>query len=156
MTVVAKLYRDDRSAERYSVEMDATLRDQDVPYDVLVEDLSATGFRMLTSVELAIGTAITLGVPTVGRRLARVVRQAREQQYGCEFVVPLTIAQVESALAAPAFEPIAFPESRLPIDLSDAPEPEVAKLPRPVRAALIVGLAGAAWAAVVAGWVLLS
>jgi hypothetical protein len=155
MTVVAKLYRDDRAAERHAVELDATLRDRDVPHDVLIEDLSASGFRMLSAVDLAIGAPITLGLPTVGRRMARVVRQAGEQ-YGCEFVVPLTNAQVEAALAAPAFEPINFPDMGTRVDLRNAPEPEVTKLPRPVRVAVIVALAASAWAVAIAGWSLIS
>ena len=50
MPFVAKLYDDDRSAERYPVLLDGTLRNpQAEPQDVVIDDLSASGFRTATA-----------------------------------------------------------------------------------------------------------
>lgn len=114
MSFVAKLYEDDRSAERYSVLLDGTLRNpQAEPQDVVIDDLSATGFRTATACGLAVGDVITLGIFGVGLRTARVQR-ADEGHYGCQFVVPLTAEEIASALAglAPP-DPVRFPAPAL-------------------------------------------
>ncbi|MGR6331244.1 PilZ domain-containing protein [Sphingomonas sp. XXL09] len=114
MSFVAKLYEDDRSAERYPVLLDGTLRNpQAEPQDVVIDDLSATGFRTATARGLAVGDTITLGIFGVGLRTARVQR-ADDGHYGCQFVVPLTAEELASALAglAPP-EPIRFPAPEL-------------------------------------------
>ena len=57
MAVTAKLYReqDERIADRQTVNLGATLRrDDQRPVDIQVDDLSATGFRMLSDEPIAI------------------------------------------------------------------------------------------------------
>jgi hypothetical protein len=110
MPFVAKLYDDDRSAERYPVLLDGTLRNpQAEPQDVVIDDLSASGFRTATARGLAVGDTITLGIFGVGLRTARVQR-AGDGHYGCQFVAPLTAEELASALGGlTPPDPIVFP-----------------------------------------------
>lgn len=100
MALTAKLYREDdnRTAERHPVHLDATLRvDDHRPIDVMVDQLSATGFRMSCAESLPIGAPVSLGVAGLGRQTAHVVRRAGDR-YGCRFDRPL--AQHPLALQA--------------------------------------------------------
>jgi len=148
MALTAQLYRDDRGSERFSVAFDATLRDPShLPVDVVVEDLSVGGFRMQTRAELAEGVEIGLGLAGIGMHRARVVwRDAGT--YGCEFVTPLTSADVGVALGAPSSAPVVLP--RLgpwgPVQVDTDPDERVVrKLPRPVRLLVIIVGAIACW-----------
>lgn len=108
MTVLAALYRDERSAERYPVSLTGTLRDPDrTPHDVVVEDLSMSGFRLPVSADLEVGTYVSLGLPRVGICPARVVRQG-DERYGCAFLVPLTGAEFQAALNGKILRPVSI------------------------------------------------
>jgi hypothetical protein len=99
MAVTAKLYRehDERIADRQSVHLGATLRrDDQRPVDILVDDLSATGFRMACAEPMAIDATVSVGIAGLGRHTARIVRRDGEH-YGCRFVVPLAIDAVDVA-----------------------------------------------------------
>lgn len=98
MSFVAKLYDDDRLAERYPVILDGTLRNpQAEPQDVIIDDLSAGGFRTSVAMSLVVGDVITLGIFGVGLRLARVMRES-EGSYGCQFITPLSTEELAAAL----------------------------------------------------------
>ena len=98
MAFAAKLYQDDRSADRLAVDLSATLRKADlVPVDVGVEDLSASGFRIVTDEILPDGGEITIGISGLGRRRARVVRRDGNR-FGCEFLEPVGTVELETAL----------------------------------------------------------
>lgn len=110
MAVVARLYQDMRDAERYAVAIDGTLRNAYAePQDVVVEDLSATGFRTDFATGLAIGDIVTLGLYGAGLRSARVMRED-SGRFACQFLVALTEQELAFALvqACPP-EPIRFP-----------------------------------------------
>ncbi len=97
MGLAAKLYRDERAADRQAVALDATLRKPDQqPVDILIEDLSVTGFRMAGAARLALDAIVTVGISGVGRREARVVRQS-DDHYGCEFLMPIAPAEIARA-----------------------------------------------------------
>ncbi|WP_445192446.1 PilZ domain-containing protein [Sphingomonas sp. Tas61C01] len=97
MALAAKLYRDERTADRQPVSLDATLRKPDQrPVDILIEDLSAGGFRMTTIEALSLGDAISVGISGIGRREARVVRRSGSS-YGCEFDAAVAVAEIERA-----------------------------------------------------------
>jgi len=152
MGLVAYLYPDARWAERHQVERDATLRDPDwSPIDVTVEDLSESGFRVTAAADLPVGAEIGLGLAGIGLRQARVARRA-ENLYGCEFLVPLTAAELQAALAGPPTSPVALPWSDGSVALGpeeDHPE----RYPLWVRALSITASAVAAWLIVIAlGW----
>ena len=103
MALIARVYRSDpderRGATRYPVLVDATLRaaDDGQPLDVLIYDLSMTGFRMETSETLDPEATIWIGI--AGTRVnAAVVSRRGPNGYGCEFVTPITFYQLTEAL----------------------------------------------------------
>jgi hypothetical protein len=156
MGIAARLYQDGRWAERHAVELDATLRDSDwAPVDVTIEDLSHGGFRLVAGAELATGDAIAIGIARIGTREAKVV-WGTAGIYGCEFVAPLSDADLRTALAGPASTPIAFPKAPLPTPQQTPPvvqgwsTPGEPKFPVRTRLAIIVGGAVAAWMLVLA------
>ena len=98
MSFVAKLYDDDRLAERYPVMLDGTLRNSEAePHDVIIDDLSASGFRTGIPMGLVVGDVITLGIFGVGLRPARVLRDS-DGYYGCQFFKPLSDEELAAAL----------------------------------------------------------
>lgn len=99
-----------RRAERRKANAASTLRAGDSsPHDVMVLDLSATGLRIATSADLAIGQEISIGLSGAGTTRAFVAWR-RESEYGCAFASPLS----------PEDETRAFSNSR-PIELGRAP-----------------------------------
>lgn len=112
MAIIAQLYRDARWAARRKVEIEATLRDPDwSPADAVVEDLSASGFRVTIAAEFPEGAEVSLGIAGIGLRHARIVRRT-ENGYGCEFLIPLTEAQVRRAIESRPADPVALPAAR--------------------------------------------
>lgn len=158
MSLVAKLYDDDRSAERYPVMLDGTLRNlRAEPQDVVIDDLSATGFRTTAALNVAIGDDITLGVFGVGLRAARVLRESNGA-YGCQFLVPLNQRELASALCglAPP-EPIRLPigDSAPLREAAVAVEREWSLSPR-MRVLSIMTVAVAPWLLLGLGWAALA
>ena len=143
MALAAQLYRDDRAAERFRVEFDATLRDSSfLPLDVVIEDLSATGFRVVTEACLDEGAEVGLGLAGIGTHRARVVWQ-RDNTYGCEFLAPLHRADLALALSSPSTAPVPLPTpwgTPLPTQQTNT-----GLSPR-ARLFAIVACAAAAWA----------
>jgi len=102
MALIARVYRSDpderRAAARYPIEVGATLRASDgQPLDVLVYDLSMTGFRIETTEALDLDAPIWIGI--AGTRVnAAIVSRRGPNGYGCEFVIPITYYQLTEAL----------------------------------------------------------
>ncbi|WP_375429604.1 PilZ domain-containing protein [uncultured Sphingomonas sp.] len=151
MSVAAALYREVRESERHSVALDGTLRDPEwKPHDVVVEDLSSTGFRVPTETELHAGAFVSLGLAGVGMCPARVVRQA-DGQIGCTFLVPLGRGKLKAAMEATSLRPL---DLNLMIK-AQPPEPKRetisdTRAPRHIRLGVVTGLAAASWAAAIA------
>jgi hypothetical protein len=123
MALAAQLYQKGREAERHRVEFDATLRDPAfVPLDVVVEDLSTGGFRIVTSTTLPLAAEIGLGLAGIGTHRARIVWRS-EGVYGCEFLTPLKDDELRTALSAPSSEPLVLPTST-PRDFASETENE--------------------------------
>ena len=102
MALIARVYRsypeERRRAVRYPVEMGATLRGAGgEPIDVLIYDLSLTGFRMETPAVLDMKEPVWIGIGGAQVDAALVARRG-PTGYGCEFVTPITMAQLKSAL----------------------------------------------------------
>lgn len=147
MSFVAKLYQDDRSAERHPVLLDGTLRNARAePQDVVIEDLSATGFRTAKAAGIAVGDVITLGIFGIGLRSASVQRES-DGQHGCQFFVPLNASELNFALAglAPP-EPARLPGSA-PVqqDGVDAAQPAEWKLSPRMQVAAITAAGVLPW-----------
>jgi hypothetical protein len=143
MPVTAKLYQDSRQDFRQSVNLDGTLRD---PYgdafDVTIENLSATGFRIPAVATLSVDDLVSLGLPGVGMRQARVVRSGNAH-YGCEFLAPLSPIEFQAAVVAITVEPVIFPTE----PQSDvASETDYAdRLTPPTKIAIVVAIGLLAW-----------
>lgn len=150
MAVIAALYRDVRSAERHSVSLDGTLRDSgSIPHDVVIQDLSATGFRIPTGANLKFSDLISLGLPGVGKRAARVVWEA-DERCGCTFLDPLTENELHAALAGPVLQPVSIgAQMSRPLTVSRTDDQIAPELSRSTRVAVIVGLVAASWAAAI-------
>lgn len=144
MALLAQLYGSGRTAERHVIETDATLRhDDQVPVDVLVANLSTTGCLFVCAEPLLLDREITLGIAGLGRRPARIVR-AEEQRYGCEFLIPLTEADVITASTTPSGTIVHFPN--WPVSTETAEDwPHVDKLAGPIRLAILIGATAAFW-----------
>lgn len=158
MALTAKLYRiDARRGERVPLEADATLRaPSGEPLDAVVNDLSEFGFRVEIDGQLAIGDAVSLGLPGLGMAEAIVVRQIAGE-YGCEFLRPVNAALIADAANASTVVTSAFgdaPAFRLPSHEAEVTR-EGRKLPVPARVAITVLLAIAAWAVVLGSLALL-
>ena len=128
-------------ATRISVERGSTLRDDGgAPHEVLVHDLSRTGFRFSSSSHIPVGASVRLGLAGPGSANARVVRRDGDD-HGCEFHWPLTAAQLDSAFTCAEVSGIT-PGDEMGVDDPGR------RWPRMVRLAIFVIGGAAAWAAV--------
>lgn len=164
MAIAAQMTSDDRGFARFTVDLNATLRDRITrPHDVTIEDLSLTGFRLGGAPDLAVGAPISIGFAGIGMHQARVMRRDADI-YGCEFVTPITQDMLNMALNTPIEAPIAFPVSAeasrseggpvaAPIagslHLDNAPEPYVEPYAPRTKLTIAAIAAVAAWAAAI-------
>lgn len=151
MSLVAKLFPDARDTQRYDVALNGTLRNPErKPTDVVVVDLSKTGFRVNVASGIAIGDVVTLAIYGIGLRSAWVIREM-ERQYGCQFLVALEDMELATALRHEQVpEPILLPTSTLQyaqndysVDMTDI---EKNTIPIIFRTMLIVASSIIAWA----------
>jgi hypothetical protein len=145
MAMIAQLYSNGRAAERHPLDADATLRGEDqLPLDILIADLSATGCLFVCAETLALNADITIGIAGIGRHRATIVRSLG-QRYGCEFSVALTDAETAAARAASGGTIIGFPVWSHAADTREDDLPSVAKLSPRARLLVMVGATAAAW-----------
>lgn len=150
MAIPATLINEGRSSERFPVELDATVRNAAArPYDVVIEDLSTTGFRMVGGPAMVVGDAVSIGFAGIGVQPARLTR-LNDDSYGCEFIRPLSPADLSTALHAAPIEPIAFPTLPTQAWLANAPEPHVEPYSPKTKLALAIIAPATLWA-VIAG-----
>jgi hypothetical protein len=147
MALVARLYRshpdERRDAQRHATELDATARTADgTPSDVLIHDLSTTGFRMEARERLKEGSIVWVGIVGAGINAATVMR-VDAGGYGCRFLAPITHTQLAATLS-PVSTVIAADWKQQDVDAADIPE--VKKLPYRMRLAIIVFGSLALWA----------
>jgi hypothetical protein len=90
MKLVVTMRRERRSGTRYDTALSAKLGDGVASTSsVLVEDVSSTGFLMMSGLPMATGDDIDIDLPVVGRRSATVVRRTGLRA-GCAFSQPLS------------------------------------------------------------------
>ncbi len=152
MALTAQLVRDDRRAGREALDVGGTLRHvRNMPIDITIEDLSATGFRMRTNTVLGLQERVSIGIPGIGQRPAYVVRQTADG-FGCEFVdaidprlvtVPSTVQSVVTADFGGQID------AQLVRDWSLANPPQVERWPQASRLFIIGGLGVVGWLALV-------
>ena len=149
MALLATMFRDDRSADRHCVNLNGTFRDgASSAFDTSVQDLSSSGFRTHNVAKLTPNEIVSLGLPGIGKRRARVVHE-HDGSYGCEFLHPLTASELAAALLGQPAAPVALSSWRVsehsPFDL---PEPSVERPSTGVRRIAVAGLVVASWAGV--------
>lgn len=146
MAITAQIISDDRGSERFPVGLNATLRDQVTrPHDVMIEDLSLTGFRLSGGPALELGSEASIGFAGIGVHQARVTRQDGDI-YGCEFVTPITQEMLTRALNAGPVSPITFPTGPGPSLLDHVPEPHVEPYSGRTKLVIATIAATAGWA----------
>jgi hypothetical protein len=86
-----------RTRPRAAIARASTLRTTDAePLDVMVEDLSASGFCFSSMISVAAGTRVRVGLAGGGRAEAEVTWHDGKR-HGCTFTPPLTPAQSSAA-----------------------------------------------------------
>ncbi|TPG16464.1 hypothetical protein EAH87_14670 [Sphingomonas koreensis] len=132
-----------RSAERQPKQQASTLRSRDQqPIDVLVADISTTGFGVLSGMAFEVGDEVTLGLPGYGSFEARVVRRYGDL-YGCQFAQPITAAMADDVFAKQVVAQLRPDGITLPSRiLSDR------KWPLAARGWVLLGFTTAAWATI--------
>lgn len=111
------------------------------PLEIVVEDLSGSGFLFAATDHLPIGSVVQVGLVGAGTAQATIVRR-HENHHGAAFLRTLTPSQLDAAFGSSTVVRVQFPQ----VDgMFIAPVRED-KWPRPVRA--LVWLTGAAlpWA----------
>lgn len=142
MSILRK--RDHDRAERVAIERPSTLRDHlRQPIDVVINDLSSTGFLLSTELNLKIGSTVSIGLPGLGSHQARVQR-SDGKRYGCTFLTPITDAEVKTASVANTLVHAAFRTQITEADLIQD-ENAVRRLALPVRITVILGSSLALW-----------
>lgn len=150
MTLVAQLYTDGRGAERVAAGRDATLRDSaQRPIDIVIEDLSSSGFGMSTAEDLAVGSILNLRLAGISKRDVRVVRRFG-LTYGCEFAPPLTERELALVLSAGLVIDASFAVSDDGARFAVSGVPgSSAKLSPPMRAGVLFGSIAALWLVII-------
>ncbi|TPG54743.1 PilZ domain-containing protein [Sphingomonas glacialis] len=152
MALIAKLVRDSRGAERETLDVAGTLRHvRNGPIDVVVEDLSVTGFRVRTEVGLDLHEKVTVGIPGIGQRTAYIVRQTGDG-FGCEFLKPIDPQLVSAPANARSVVEVDFGgqlDQAMVREWSRQTPPEVERVSRGQRLLVVGGLGVAGWLTVI-------
>lgn len=98
-SIRALMWETRRSSERLPVERVSTLRSGNAPSDVMIDNMSLTGFRMSGVHGLHEGDLIRVGLAGVGVRDATVIWLG-EAIAGCSFAIPITPAEFECTISA--------------------------------------------------------
>lgn len=123
----------------------STLRgEDDTPFDVQIEDISATGFRLRLPFAAMADQEITIGVPGLGVRTADIVR-SEGHIAGCVFARPLDANELAVALR---FDPsvVTAPFASHSVDQSS--EADSTGLSRRRKLAFLIVVTAGAWALV--------
>ena len=97
---------DTRRSSRARITARARFREAGAnPYEVQIDDLSASGFRMISYTRPRAGTRIWVTLPGL-QSLEAVVRRSDGNNHGCEFVLPLhpSVARHMQSLLQPPSE----------------------------------------------------
>ncbi|MGL4314448.1 MAG: hypothetical protein ACRCSO_10715 [Sphingomonas sp.] len=112
-----------------------------------IADLTRDGCRLVTSLPLAPGRAVTIMVPGIGAVAGEISYIAADGAH-CAFSQPLPAGAISVATAAAA-------QGDTGLDVSPthrAAALATAKWPAPARIGLIAGLAASGWAAIAIAW----
>jgi hypothetical protein len=116
-------------AYRRDVSIDATIRRGITPLDIIIIDLSTTGFRAKVAGDLRVGDDIAVAAPALGALRARVVRQGNDG-WGFEFWYPISDDDIQAAATIDTVEMVDFPQLLLQAREADAGAVDGVKLSR--------------------------
>lgn len=95
MKHVVTMHSERRSATRRELDLGTLIEDAEHRTAVvLLDEISAAGFRMVSVVPLRSGDLITVELPRLGQRTAKVIRQSGVR-FGCAFVAPITAEDLQ-------------------------------------------------------------
>jgi PilZ domain len=149
MALLAKAVLTGRVHDRRPVRLDGTLRVDDKPFDVVIHDLSVSGFRARTNADLQPGDRVAIGSPAIPLREAVVV-WARVGEVGFEFVNPLRAFEVAAAEPLDTVVQFSTGDICAPPGRAETPEPAIEKWPKFLRAAFIIGSSLVLWGTIIA------
>jgi hypothetical protein len=149
MLLAATLPDDRRERDRLAVGRSAVLRIGDSAETVDLLDLTAGGCRFASETALPLFARVSIGIAGVGHTLAHVIWQA-EGTYGCAFERPLPNHAV-TVQAPDNIARIMTATSRGQALLEGQADDDHEKLPLRTRVAIMAGLAGLSWGAVIVG-----
>lgn len=162
---------EDRGAERFRLQLHARGSQEEASAEVIVQELSATGFLIESDFAFAAGESLSVEIPGVGAVEATLIWNSG-RYFGGEFERRLPSAALKSALSAskvvgPSFRATSASEraasaaeapllvQRLSIEQESGDEEQ--RLPVHRRAQLIVGTSLLLWGGIAgAGWAALS
>lgn len=96
--------QDQRGAVRRTLQLETPVANDLNSWRVVINNLSETGISFETSLGLALGDILEIGLPEVGAVDARIV-WADGNAYGCQFLSPIPKAAVSAALLLSPFDP---------------------------------------------------
>jgi hypothetical protein len=102
MKHVVTMHSERRSATRREIDLGTLIEDAEMRTAVvLLDEISAAGFRMVSVLPLISGDLVTVELPRLGRRTAKVIRQSGVR-FGCAFGVPITAEDLQQVMEAGA------------------------------------------------------
>jgi hypothetical protein len=102
MKHVVTMHSERRSATRREIDLGTSIEDAESRTAVvLLDEISAAGFRMVSVAPLLPGDLVTVELPRLGQRTAKVIRQSGVR-FGCTFVAPITAEDLQQVIEAGA------------------------------------------------------
>lgn len=149
MAALATIFVEPRAAERFAANIDGTLRQAGATStDIIIETLSLTGLSASAVMGVGLSDAVCIDLPGLGMRSAKVVRVANGR-IGCEFLIPLEVAELIRTLDRTTIKPSPIQEKLFAANDIDQPEPAITPFPRWARGGLAITLGVASWASVI-------
>lgn len=147
MAALEKHCVEPRATERFIANLDGSLHQEGArSTGIRIENLSRTGFSAPVRVGVVLTELVRIDLPNLNRRAAKVVHAAKGR-IGCEFLTPLTDAELIRAFEPPIVKlgqscPLAAGELV-------CPEPVVVPFPGWIRGTIALVLASVSWGAVI-------
>jgi hypothetical protein len=92
-----EILRESRSDRRRTLRLSARVSSSDAWAEVLIRDLSESGLRFETAVDLEIGEIVSVDLPFIGQTDAKIVWKELNS-FGCEFLTPVSQTTISAAL----------------------------------------------------------
>lgn len=134
---------DQRGALRRTLQLETPVANDLSSWRVVINNLSETGISFETSLSLALGDILEIGLPEVGSVDARVV-WTDGNAFGCQFLSPISKAAVSAALLLSPFDQASEQQAPATAGAWTVPDLEPPVATRPLVTLMLVALAAAA------------